>query len=77
MSQPADKATKKSAANEWVETFVVIVEALLIAIVMMAITYTTRPGHKGLRNWAGETPTVVGGADAEPEQNRFLGVFSR
>ena len=32
--KPADKPVKKSAANEWVETFVVIVEALLIAIVL-------------------------------------------
>lgn len=48
-----------------------------IAIVMMAMTYTTRPGHKGLRNWAGDAPVVVNGADSESEQNRFLGVFSR
>ena len=34
MTQPADKSTKKSATNEWVETFVVIIEALLIAIVL-------------------------------------------
>ncbi|NMA98281.1 MAG: signal peptidase I, partial [Phyllobacteriaceae bacterium] len=32
--KPADKHAKKSAANEWVETIVVIVEALLIAIVL-------------------------------------------
>src|SRR5690606_27741473 len=32
--KPADKPVKKSPANEWVETFVVIVEALLIAIVL-------------------------------------------
>ena len=31
MSQPADKPIKKSATNEWVETIVVVAEALLIA----------------------------------------------
>jgi len=34
MTQPADKPARKSAANEWLETLVVIVEALLIAIVI-------------------------------------------
>lgn len=48
-----------------------------IAIVMMAMTYTTRPSLKGPRNWAGETRSVVSGAESEPEQNRFLGVFAR
>lgn len=39
MSQPADKPIKKSATNEWVETFVVVVEALLIAIVLRSFLY--------------------------------------
>ena len=48
-----------------------------IAIVMMAMTYTTRPNLKTPRNWAAESPHVAGGAESEPEQNRFLGVFAR
>ncbi len=39
MSQTTEKPAKKSAANEWVETFVVIVEALLIAIVLRFFLY--------------------------------------
>jgi signal peptidase I len=39
MSQPADKSIKKSATNEWVETIVVVVEALLIAIVLRSFLY--------------------------------------
>lgn len=39
MSQSADKSAKKSATNEWVETFVVIVEALLIAIFLRFFLY--------------------------------------
>ncbi|RYE59974.1 MAG: signal peptidase I, partial [Hyphomicrobiales bacterium] len=39
MTQPADKSVKKSAANEWWDTFVVIVEALLIAIVLRFFLY--------------------------------------
>lgn len=39
MSQPADKSINKSATNEWWETFVVIVEALLIAIVLRSFLY--------------------------------------
>ena len=39
MSQPADKSVKKSATNEWVETIVVVVEALLIAIVLRSFLY--------------------------------------
>ena len=39
MSQPADKPIKKSAANEWWETIVVVVEALLIAIVLRSFLY--------------------------------------
>ena len=39
MSQPADKPIKKSATNEWVETIVVVVEALLIAIVLRSFLY--------------------------------------
>ncbi|UYN99944.1 MAG: signal peptidase I [Devosia sp.] len=34
MSQPADKTKVKSAASEWWDTFIVIIEALLIAIVL-------------------------------------------
>jgi signal peptidase I len=34
MTQSADKTTKKSATNEWWDTIVVVVEALLIAIVL-------------------------------------------
>ena len=39
MTQPADKSIKKSAANEWWDTFVVIVQALLIAIVLRFFLY--------------------------------------
>lgn len=39
MSQPVDKPAGKSATNEWVETFVVVVEALLIAIVLRSFLY--------------------------------------
>lgn len=39
MTQPAEKPVKKSAANEWWDTFVVIVEALLIAIVLRFFLY--------------------------------------
>jgi len=39
MSQPANKSANKSATNEWVETFVVVVEALLIAIVLRSFLY--------------------------------------
>ena len=39
MSQPADKSVKKSATNEWVETIVVVLEALLIAIVLRSFLY--------------------------------------
>lgn len=39
MNQPANKTAKKSAANEWWETFVVVVEALLIAIVLRSFLY--------------------------------------
>ncbi|MCW5722369.1 MAG: signal peptidase I [Devosia sp.] len=39
MTQSADKTAKKSAANEWWDTFVVIVEALLIAIVLRFFLY--------------------------------------
>ena len=39
MSQPADKSIKKSAASEWWETIVVVVEALLIAIVLRSFLY--------------------------------------
>jgi len=39
MSQPANKTAKKSATNEWVETIVVVVEALLIAIVLRSFVY--------------------------------------
>ncbi len=39
MSQSVDKTAKKSAASEWWETFVVIVEALLIAIVLRSFLY--------------------------------------
>jgi signal peptidase I len=39
MSQSADKTVKKSAASEWWETFVVIAEALLIAIVLRSFLY--------------------------------------
>ncbi|UXN69812.1 signal peptidase I [Devosia neptuniae] len=39
MSQPADKTAKKSAASEWWETIVVVVEALLIAIVLRSFLY--------------------------------------
>jgi signal peptidase I len=34
MTQSADKTTRKTASNEWWDTFVVVVEALLIAIVL-------------------------------------------
>jgi hypothetical protein len=34
MTQSADKTAKKPATNEWWDTFVVVVEALLIAIVL-------------------------------------------
>ena len=39
MSQPVDKTAKKSAANEWWETIVVVVQALLIAIVLRSFLY--------------------------------------
>lgn len=39
MTQSAQKPAKKSAANEWWDTFVVIVEALLIAIVLRFFLY--------------------------------------
>jgi signal peptidase I, bacterial type len=39
MSQPADKPAKKSAATEWLETLVVIGEALLIAIFLRFFLY--------------------------------------
>ena len=39
MTQSAQKPVKKSAANEWWDTFVVIVEALLIAIVLRFFLY--------------------------------------
>ena len=39
MSQPANKSIKKSAASEWWETIVVVVEALLIAIVLRSFLY--------------------------------------
>ena len=39
MSQPAQKSIKKSAASEWWETIVVVVEALLIAIVLRSFLY--------------------------------------
>ena len=39
MSQPADKPAHKSATSEWVETIVVVVEALLIAIVLRSFLY--------------------------------------
>jgi signal peptidase I len=39
MSQPADKPIKKSATNEWVETIIVVVQALLIAIVLRSFLY--------------------------------------
>lgn len=39
MTQPAPTPAKKSAANEWWDTFVVIVEALLIAIVLRFFLY--------------------------------------
>lgn len=39
MTQSADKTAKKSAASEWWDTFVVIVEALLIAIVLRFFLY--------------------------------------
>ncbi|KKC39635.1 signal peptidase [Devosia epidermidihirudinis] len=39
MSQSVKKSAKKSAANEWVETIVVVVEALLIAIVLRSFLY--------------------------------------
>jgi signal peptidase I len=39
MSQPADKTAKKSALDEWIETIVVVVQALLIAIVLRSFLY--------------------------------------
>ena len=39
MSQPAEKPAKKTVHNEWVETFVVIVEALAIAIFLRFFLY--------------------------------------
>jgi signal peptidase I len=39
MSQPADKPVKKSAASEWWDTIVVVVEALLIAFVLRSFLY--------------------------------------
>jgi signal peptidase I len=39
MSQSAHKSIKKSAASEWWETIVVVVEALLIAIVLRSFLY--------------------------------------
>ncbi|WIJ24109.1 signal peptidase I [Devosia sp. RR2S18] len=39
MSSSADKTAKKSATNEWVETIVVVAEALLIAIVLRSFLY--------------------------------------
>lgn len=39
MTQSAQKPAKKTAANEWWDTFVVIVEALLIAIVLRFFLY--------------------------------------
>lgn len=39
MTPPTDKPAQKSAASEWWDTFVVIVEALLIAIVLRFFLY--------------------------------------
>ena len=39
MSQPADKSAHKSVTSEWVETIIVVVEALLIAIVLRSFLY--------------------------------------
>jgi|GEM_PF-6987762 len=39
MSQPADKSAHKSATSEWLETIIVVVEALLIAIVLRSFLY--------------------------------------
>ncbi|WP_193336311.1 signal peptidase I [Devosia beringensis] len=39
MSQPADKPAHKSATSEWLETIIVVVEALLIAIVLRSFLY--------------------------------------
>ncbi|MGV8855684.1 MAG: signal peptidase I [Devosia sp.] len=39
MSQPYDKSAHKSAASEWIETIIVVVEALLIAIVLRSFLY--------------------------------------
>lgn len=44
-----------------------------IAIVMVAMTFTTRPPKGGLRNWGGEPPA----ASAEGEVDRVLGNFTR
>ncbi|MDF2798775.1 MAG: lepB [Devosia sp.] len=39
MSQPAGKTVKKAQTNEWWDTIVVVVEALLIAIVLRSFLY--------------------------------------
>jgi signal peptidase I len=39
MSQPAGKTAKKAETNEWWDTIVVVVEALLIAIVLRSFLY--------------------------------------
>ncbi|WP_127752509.1 signal peptidase I [Devosia sp. 1566] len=39
MSQPAGKTVKKAETNEWWDTIVVVVEALLIAIVLRSFLY--------------------------------------
>ncbi|MCS6761759.1 MAG: signal peptidase I [Candidatus Devosia symbiotica] len=39
MSQPVNKSVQKSATSEWVETFTVVAEALLIAIVLRSFLY--------------------------------------
>ena len=39
MSQPVDKPAHKSATSEWLETIIVVVEALLIAIVLRSFLY--------------------------------------
>lgn len=39
MSQPANKSIKKSQTNEWWDTIVVVVEALVIAIVLRSFFY--------------------------------------
>ncbi|MCS6760362.1 MAG: signal peptidase I [Candidatus Devosia euplotis] len=39
MSQPADKSVQKSVTSEWLETIIVVAEALLIAIVLRSFLY--------------------------------------